>query len=191
MRLTAGDSRPKASSDSIDRALGSPGAALLICIASGALAAGIDATLHLPLGLPGHRGLTLMALLVTARCATRRPWAATLAASSAAIAAATPAFGMTPSAPWLYLLSGLVLDALCLDARTWRGSTWFLAVAAGLGNAAKAIALWVTGDVAVGHGLWHAHGLAFSLLSHLAFGSLGGLVAAQLWSTAKKRPRTE
>jgi hypothetical protein len=179
------------SSSNTDRAVESLGAGMLVCIAIGVAAVGIDATLRLPLGLPGHRGLTLMALLVTARCVTHRPWAATLAASSAAVAALTPALGLTPLAPWLYLLSGLVLDGLCLGARAWRGSIWFLTVAAGLGNAAKAIALWLMGDVVVGHGIWLAHGLAFSLLSHVAFGCLGGLVAAQLWSTTSKRSRTE
>ena len=191
MRRTAGDSRRKTSSGNIERALESPGAGVLICIAIGVLAVGIDATFHLPLGLPGHRGLTLMALLVSARCVTHRPWAATLAASSAAVAAATPALGLTSLAPWLYLLSGLVVDGLCLGPHAWCGSVWFVTVAAGLGNGAKAIALRLMGDVAAGHGVWQAHGFAFSLLSHLAFGCLGGLIAAQLWSTTRTRPRTE
>lgn len=191
MRLMAGVSPRKASSGNIERAAGSPGYGVLFCGAAGLLAVAVDAAFHLPLRLPGHHGLTQMALLVMAQCVTRRPWAATLAAATSAAVAAVPALGFSPAAPWLYLLSGLVIDGLCLGARAWRRSVWFLAAAAGLGNAAKAVGLWLMGDLVAGHGVLPVNGFAYSLLSHAAFGCAGGLIAAQLWSATRKMHRPD
>jgi hypothetical protein len=191
MWLMAGASRPRASSSSIERVAASTGGSALFCVATGLIAVAIDAAFHLPLRLPGHHGLTQMALLVAASCITRRPWAATLsAASSAAAVAGLSGLGVSPLTPWLYLLSGLVVDGCCLGAQAWRDSVWFLAAAAALGNGAKAVALWLAGDVVAGHGVLPLNGFAYSLLSHLAFGGIGGLIAAQLWSATRKRLRS-
>ncbi|MDE2166129.1 MAG: hypothetical protein KGJ66_07310 [Alphaproteobacteria bacterium] len=186
-----GASHLKASSSSIERIAASAGASALFCIATGLIAVIIDAAFHLPLRLPGHHGLTQMALLVAAACVTRRPWAATLsAASSAAAVAGFAGLGFSPLTPALYLLSGLAVDGCRLGLRTWRDSVWLLAAAAALGNSAKAVALWFAGDVVSAHGILTLNGFAYSLLSHLAFGGIGGLIAAGLWSATRKRLRS-
>jgi hypothetical protein len=191
MRIMIGVSRRRASSSNIDEPAASAGHSLLICIATGLFAVAIDAAFHLPLKLPGHHGLTQMAFLIMAQCVTRRPWAATASAAASAGVAAIPALGFSPLAPWLYLLSGLVIDGLCSAAGAWRAHVWFWGLAGGLGNAAKAIGLWLLGDVASSHGILLVNGLAYSLLSHLAFGCAGGLIMAQLWFSARKPRRPD
>jgi hypothetical protein len=180
MGVTAGASRRSILSNSIERASASSGAAALFCAGTGVAAVAIDVVFHVPLHLPGHHGLTQMALLIIASCVTRRPWAATLSAATSA-ALAVPLFGLSPLAPSLYLLSGLVIDGLCLAGRSWRESVWFLAALGGVGNGAKAIEHWLLGGIVAGHGHLMAAGFAFSMFSHVAFGVAGGLLAAQLW----------
>jgi hypothetical protein len=183
MRITAGESRRNISSGSIEHA----GAAALFCILTGAVSVGIDVAFHIPLHMPGHHGLTQMALLVIAALVTRRPWAATLSALSSA-ALAVPVFGLDPLAPSLYLLSGVVVDALVFAGRAFANRAWFWGILGGLGNLAKAIELWVMGSATHGHlhlGSLVLSGVGFSLISHLVFGAVGGWLAAQIWLSSK------
>ena len=112
MKVTTGESRQRISSGSIEHA----GVAALFCVFTGAISIGINVAFHIPLHMPGHQGLTQMALLVIAAVVTRRPWAATLSGLSSA-ALALPAFGLDPLAPSLYLLSGVVIDVLVFAGR--------------------------------------------------------------------------
>jgi hypothetical protein len=146
---------------------------LLICIAIGTAAAAFDMLVRMPLHLPGHRGLVGMAILVVARVLTRQPWAASATAATSAVIVAAPVISARPSAAMLYVVSALVLDAACMLFAAWRERVWFLALAAGLANGAKAVALWLLGDrIAAGFGVQFA--------SHIGFGLCGGLIAAQL-----------
>jgi hypothetical protein len=191
MRPMAGVSRRRISLSSIESATASLGGGLLFCCATGSIAVAIDVAFHLSLRLPGHHGLTQMALLIMARCVTRRSWAATMSATTSAAIASVPFMGFSPTAPLLYLLSGLVIDGVCLMCWAWRDRIWFLGAVAGLGNGVKSIELWLLGDIARGHGVLLINGLAYSLLSHVAFGLAGGLIAAQLWSWTNKLRRTD
>jgi hypothetical protein len=179
MATATGVSRARTSSSAIDAAAASWRRGLLICLALGIAAAAFDMLVRMPLHLPGHRGLVGMGILVLARMLTRQPWSAGATAATSALIVASPIVSARPSAAALYLVSALVLDAACLLFATWRERVWFLAIAAGLGNGAKAVALWLLGDrIAAGFGV--------QLVSHIGFGLCGGLIAAQLWVVTKR-----
>jgi hypothetical protein len=178
MATATGASRARTSSNAIDAAA-SWRRGLLICSALGVGAAAFDMLVRMPLHLPGHRGLVGMGILVLARVLTRQPWSASATAATSALIVAAPVISARPSAAMLYLVSALVLDAACLLFATWRERVWILAIAAGLGNGAKAVALWLLGDrIAAGFGV--------QLASHIGFGLCGGLIAAQLWVVTKR-----
>jgi hypothetical protein len=178
MATATGVSRARTSSSAIDAAA-SWRRGLLIWSALGVGAAAFDMLVRMPLHLPGHRGLVGMGILVLARMLTRQPWSAAATAATSALIVASPIVSARPSAAALYLVSALVLDAACLLFATWRERVWFLAIAAGLGNGAKAVALWLLGDrIAAGFGV--------QLASHIGFGLCGGLIAAQLWVVTKR-----
>jgi hypothetical protein len=179
MAIATGASRARTSSSAIDAAAAPWRRGLLICVSLGVIAALFDMLVRMPLHLPGHRGLIGMGILVLARVSTRQPWSASATAATAALIIATPVISARPSAAMLYLLSALVLDAACLLLALWRERVWFLALAAGLGNGAKAVALWLLGDrIAAGFGV--------QLASHIGFGLAGGFIAAQLWAMTRR-----
>jgi hypothetical protein len=179
MAHVIGASRARTSSSSTELVARPFGASLLICTGLGGVSAVFDMLERMPLHLPGHRGLTGMGILVIARCLTRQSWSASATAAASALIVAMPFAGEHPRAAMLYLLSGMVIDATCALFSTWRDRVWFLALAAGLANGTKAIALWLLGDrIAVGFGV--------QLVSHIGFGLCGGLLAAQLWAMTKK-----
>jgi hypothetical protein len=178
MATATGVSRARTSSSAIDAAA-SWRRGLLICSALGVGAAAFDMLVRMPLHLPGHRGLVGMGILVLARVLTRQPWSASATAATSALIVAAPVISARPSAAMLYLVSALVLDVACLLFAAWRERVWFLALAAGLGNGAKAVALWFLGDrIAAGFGV--------QLASHIGFGLCGGLIAAQLWAVTRR-----
>jgi hypothetical protein len=179
MATATGVSRARTSSSAIDATAASWRRGLLICVSLGVIAALFDMLVRMPLHLPGHRGLIGMGILVLARVSTRQPWSASATAATSALIVAAPVISARPSAAMLYLVSALVVDAACLLFATWRERVWFLALAAGLGNGAKAIALWLLGDrIAAGFGV--------QLASHIGFGLCGGLIAAQLWAVTRR-----
>jgi hypothetical protein len=152
MDAVTGAWRRRISSSSTEPAASSLVTALLICAGSGTLLVAIDTAVRVPLRLPGHMGLTSMALLVMARCLTRQSWGASAAAATAALISLTPVVAARPGAALLYLLPGLVIDACCRLLPAWRERAVFLAAAAGLANGSKAVALWLAGGVGGGHG---------------------------------------
>ncbi|MGE3500086.1 MAG: hypothetical protein AB7N53_19670 [Candidatus Binatia bacterium] len=135
------------------------------------------ASIHLPLKLPGHHGLEWMALLMFARVVARSPWAATVAATSAAGLSYVPVWGFHETTIGLsYLLSGIIVDAGFRLLRTQRAA--LLACLAALAHAAKPLWKWAAASgLGVHFGSIEA-GVAYALICHLAFGAVGGMAGA-------------
>lgn len=135
------------------------------------------AGINLPLKLPGHHGLEWMALLMFARTVAPSTWAATVAATSAAGFASVPVWGFHESTIGLsYLLSGLVVDSLYRVIRL-HGVT-FAACCAAVAHAAKPLWKWAAvSGAGASFGSIEA-GVGYALLTHLAFGLVGGAAGA-------------
>lgn len=180
MTHSIGGSPRKTFFPATDALAGSLPVGLGFCIAAGVAAGISELYLHLPLHLPGWRGLFSMALLVLARRLSGLPWGASAAGFAAALTCL--ALGGVPRFGTLALLApGLMIDACCLALTKKRpdaaGAAALLAFAAGLGNVVK---FALGGALIVGSvGLAHRSGggLLLPWMSHLGFGFCGGLLA--------------
>ncbi|WP_375789626.1 hypothetical protein ACE10Z_21265 [Bradyrhizobium sp. Pha-3] len=172
MTTLTGNSRQKTFSGSSEAAVGAL-TGFGVCLVAGGLVWAVDAWLRLPLHLPGWRGLIVMAILVTARGVTGLPWAASAAVCSAAVVGFA-AGNIGPHGILIYVLPGLIIDALGLIGPAWRSSLLRIGLSAGVANAAKFI-----GILAFGAG-FRGVGLLMPLSSHFLFGVAGGVIAAVL-----------
>lgn len=179
MQNTTGESWQRTLSNATDdeATLTWPVALFLLALGVGAVA--LPAVLRLPLRLPGHQGLIIMALLMAGRTGTRYRWATSVASVGAAATAALPLWGSTEPIGWLtYLLPGLLVDGALRVAPRWRASLPALALLAGVAHATKplvrvaisALTGWQFGSL--------QGGLAYPLATHLVFGLIGGLLGA-------------
>ncbi|HKJ08877.1 MAG TPA: hypothetical protein VKA76_07315 [Gammaproteobacteria bacterium] len=182
-RLRVGALHPSPSSKPTDRA---PARGLLPVLALGAGAALLAGAFRWPLHVPGHQGLTLMAMLMFARCAWPRRWGATVFALGAMAVASTPlVHGHDPLVPLYYLTVGIAVDLLMgMPARLRRHGA-VLGLVGALAYATKALLQW---SLALRLGTVHAFAafpFAHVLLAHLLFGFVGALVGA--WAGTRTR----
>jgi hypothetical protein len=159
---------------------------LLWLLSLGVGIAFLERRFNWPLQMPGHHGIEVMALLMLGRLSCSNRWSATIVAASTAVAA--PALGADhgPLMPLFYLLPGALLD---LGYRLRPGTRLFvlyLPLVSALAWASKP-ALRVLANVSMGmqFGSLRA-GPVYPILTHLAFGFVGGLVAVLLWRMTER-----
>lgn len=182
-RLRVGALLPNLSSKPTDR---TPAGDWLALLALGAAAAALAAAFRWPLHVPGHQGLTWMAVLMFARCAWPRPWGATLCAAGAMAAASVPFLhGHDPLVPVYYLTTGMGVDLLMQLPARLRGRLGTLGLIAAAAFATKPIIQWYL--AAHLKGVQGSALFAFShvLAAHAVFGFVGGLAGA--WAGTIKR----
>lgn len=134
----------------------------------------VSADIRMPIGLPGHRGLIWLTLLVAVGLATRR--AETVLSVGAASTVATLVLHTAPG-PWAsarYLGAAVLLYALLVTAAA-RRRRWLIAL-----TAAPIHLVALAGSVAALIGGGHLYllatvGLGQKALFHLGFGLLAGL----------------
>lgn len=137
------------------------------------------ADIRMPLGLPGHRGLIWLTVLVAVALMTHRR--ETVIAVGAASTAATVMMHVAgPSGSARYLMAGVLLYAVAA-VPVVRRRRWFLVLAA-----APIHLVALAGSISVGIG----EKVLFHLAFGLAAGLLGGAVAfgmgERLWGTRRK-----
>ena len=176
-----------ARSSSLAAAAGAPG--LLGCVGVGLLAGLLTAfmdSLHLHLGLPGHKVLFWMPPLIIARLVLRHPIGATAGAGATAIAClgcgANIAGG--PAYVPLIVLAGSVLDAAAGLAERRRLSFWLVIPLLGAAGAAGAMLCAVkrlAEPLLKTHLLWSLiPDPAASVIIYAFFGLLAGLLGAAI-----------
>lgn len=155
---------------------------LLGLLLLGVLVALLHAKLRYGLGLPGHHGLEWMTAALFARFISPRNWSALAVGCGAAAGEmifAADLLHLAKSVP-LYLVCGALVDLLYRGLpQTLRGVAAAAAIGA-LAHSAKAL-LQLGAVLAFGAELGLArHGLLFPLLTHAAFGLVGGACGAVL-----------
>ncbi|WP_414688972.1 hypothetical protein [Mycobacterium sp.] len=138
------------------------------------------ADVRVPLGLPGHRGLIWLTLLVAVALVTHR--AQTVVAVGAACTIATVMVGGATN-PWTdsrYLAAAILLYAVT-EVATRRGRRWLIAPAAApihlVALAAPVVALIERGRLSA----VVSTGMVEKMVYHLVFGLIAGLLA---WALA-------
>lgn len=162
--------------------------AVLILLTIGAMLAysRIGAGWHLH--LPGHQGLIRITVMLLAARGFGLPWSATtIAAGAGTVDWYMPAHALDPVTPLGYFLCGLVIDLSLRAAPAWRGHAVFLAAVGAAASVSKPLTLWLIAAVSNLEFTSLSHGLAYPLMSHLAFGMGAGLFAAGLISVLTRR----
>jgi hypothetical protein len=99
----------------------------------GALAVLIRAKLRVPLQLPGHHGLEVMALLLIGRKLSNIPVAASISTGVAALFTFFPFMGFNdPFLPIVYVIMGATIDLLYKLIRLFRENIIFFTLMGGL-----------------------------------------------------------
>jgi ABC-type thiamin/hydroxymethylpyrimidine transport system permease subunit len=140
------------------------------------------AVLRLPIKVPGHAGVLWIAAMLVGRAAVRRPGSATLMGlvGGTLVAFLSPSDAGILFAVAKYVLPGIVIDLLSpLFGDHLERIPYAMVVGAAahaskvLVDTAQSLVAGVTGPLLVA-------GLTTTLLLHIAFGALGGLLAALL-----------
>jgi len=158
-------------------------AGLGVCILAGVAAALTDLYVHLPLHMPGWRGLLVMGCFIAARQVSGRTWGASAAAFAACLTSLALA-GPPRFTTLALLVPGLVIDLVYLLAPRFQKSVLLAGLAAGLANVAK-LAITFSGFAMVARNLTASAVLPWA--SHFAFGLLGGALAAIAVKTIKSK----
>ena len=148
---------------------------LVVLALFAALVALSKVVLRMPLRVPGHSGITWMAILLVGRGLVRRPWAGTVLGFVSGIIAVAVVGGREGLLLWLkYLAPGAMMDLAALMSREHLGHPFVGAVAGAIANAAKLVtSLLVSLALGVPTG-YLALGLGLSATTHVVFGALGG-----------------
>ncbi|HBS88806.1 MAG: hypothetical protein A2W91_03970 [Bacteroidetes bacterium GWF2_38_335] len=106
---------------------------VLFLILIGALAIVLRQKLRVPMNMPGHHGIEVMALFVIGRMTTRTSIAAGIATLSAAALMFMPFMGITdPFLPAFYILMGILIDVCFFAFARFNKSMVFFGLVGGL-----------------------------------------------------------
>jgi hypothetical protein len=154
----------------------------------GALAITIRARLRIPMNLPGHHGLEVMALLLIGRKSSALPVATSISTGVAALFILFPFMGFNdPFMPVVYLLMGAVIDVMYKRVRIFRDNILFFGLLGGIAYMIIPLSrifihfsgLHYYGSIARG-------GYLYPVATHFLFGAGGALLAAAIVFAAKK-----
>jgi len=159
--------------------------ALLLGLGAGIIL--LEMAFRTPLKLPGHHGLEAMALMMFGRLSSRYAWAATVVGASAGTTGLILGVGHGALMPLFYLLPGLLLD-LAFRLRPWsRNGLLLLSLIGGLAWTSRPLIRWLAAqglDLEFGS---LVNGLAWPVMTHLIFGTLGALAATAIWRQWQKK----
>ena len=176
-------SLPKASSASIKRLRQVNWLAIIALVGLGFCIALVQANLHLPLRLPGWRGIIWLGPIVATRLLSSSFGAASITSFSAAGFSLLFGVRNDPYDWFFYLVVGEVVDLAYRLGGRWRHSVFFWTIVGGLVHPIKPLARII---ISAG-GVWSygslSAGSIYPLVTHLLFGAIAGLVGAlaALW----------
>ena len=147
------------------------------------------AFLRVPLHVPGHTGVVVVALFVVAAGLIDRRGAATLVGLLAGLLAAVFGLGAVPLVTWIkYVAMGLTVDVGLLMIPGLLGRKAALVVVGAFANLAKlsaAVAIGLLLELPLGFLFW---GLGYAATTHVVFGAIGGLLGFYVVRELRKVP---
>lgn len=158
---------------------------IFLLVSAGAFAVFLHHKLRIPLNIPGHHGLEFMAIFVLLRMSSGIRFAATLATLGVGIMLLIPGVGASnPFHSLGYLLPGLVLDASYHFNRKQSLQLLVITLSAGLAYMSIPLSrLLVQLLTAYTSPAFIKFGAAYTILSFMFFGMLGGAVGYGLYHT--------
>jgi hypothetical protein len=161
---------------------------VLILMLFGAAAILLRAYLRIPLNLPGHHGLEVMAMLLIGRKISDLPFAASISTVTAALIIFLPLPGLKdPFLPFIFLLMGAVIDLIYRFISRFQENIFLFGILGGIAYfmipLSRLILFTLTGYP---YESFVKFGFAVPLASHFVFGALGGMLAYGIVKTTEK-----
>jgi len=153
---------------------------ILILSGIGVLAIVLRAKLRIPLNMPGHHGLEVMALLIAGRSLSNLKPAASISTLAASLMILIPFMGFKdPFLPIIYIALGFTLDFLFVKFKKWSKNVAFLALIGGISYMIIPVSRLLISLVS-GYQFSSIlkHGALATIALHFAFGLLGALIGA-------------
>lgn len=145
--------------------------------------------MRLPLHVPGHSGVVIVALFVVGAGLIGRRGAATLIGLLAGVLAVLFGLGQVALVTWVkYVAMGATVDIALLVMPGLMGSRIALIVTGVFANMAKLTAAVIVGlllELPLGFLVW---GLGYAATTHAVFGGIGGLLGFYLVRQLRKVP---
>lgn len=145
--------------------------------------------MRIPLHVPGHSGVVIVALFVVGAGLIGRRGAATLIGLVAGVLAVVFGLGQVPLITWIrYLAMGLTVDGLLLLMPGALERRAMLLIGGAFVNLAKLCSAVVVGlvlELPLGFLAW---GLGYAATTHAVFGAIGGLLGFYLVRELRKVP---
>jgi hypothetical protein len=165
-------------------------AEIIFLLAVGMVAVVLHSKLRFPMHLPGKQGLLFMALVISAKGLSGKPYAASLTCIGSATLLLMPGLGFhDPFMAVNYILVGGAMDAVYAFVSTRTSRLWIIAGATGLcWVLIPAFRLAMSYFVTMPMGAFRS-GIAYPFFTHLAFGLAGGFVAAGLLGLLERKGR--
>lgn len=144
---------------------------------------------HQHLHLPGHHALIELAILIGFRRAMPYPWSATIIGVGASGTALVSGLGSDALTPLYLLLAGPVIDVAFLAIPKSERRVFVFTLVGLIANGLKPVIGWSIVGLARIHVGSLAHGLAYPVATHIAFGACGGLLGAFLlrWHASRTK----
>jgi hypothetical protein len=154
----------------------------------GAFAIILRAKLRIPLNMPGHHGLEVMAILLIGRSVSKMSIASSISSMAAAMFIIFPFMGFKdPFLPVIYILMGISIDLMFRFIYNEKYKAITLALIGGIAYMLiplSRILIHIT--TAYPYQSLIKGGYVFPVFSHFLFGVLGALLASALIHTTKK-----
>lgn len=162
---------------------------LIILSLLGTLAVVLRAKLRIPLNMPGHHGLEVMAIFIGGRMFSKIPVAGSISSIAAALCMFFPFLGFKdPFLPMIYLFMGISIDILFYVSKKIGTNVLVFALIGGLAYMIiPAIRLLLFSAGAFEYMLFIKRGFIIPFISHFAFGFAGGLTAATILFLSRKK----
>lgn len=160
---------------------------LVVLALFAALIALSKAVLRVPIHVPGHTGITWMAILLVGRALVRRRWAGTMLGLVSGIIAVALVGGREGLLLWVkYLTPGMVMDLAAFLSAERLGNPIVGAIAGAVANTAKLVTSLIV-SLALGIPTGYiALGLGLSATTHVVFGALGGWLGATVFALLQR-----
>lgn len=162
---------------------------LIILSLLGALAVVLRAKLRIPLNMPGHHGLEVMAILLIGRQLSKISIASSISSLVAGLFIFFPVFGFKdPFLPLYYVIMGISIDILYYFLIKTKINFLTFSLIGGLAYMLIPLCrLFILFLLEYEYVSFIKHGFVIPLISHFIFGFSGGLAAFGLVNFSKKQ----
>jgi len=163
---------------------------VIFLLSAGMVAVLLHSRLRFPMHLPGKQGLLFVAIIVTSRGLSRWPFATSIACLGSATLLLMPGLGFhDPFMAVNYILMGGLMDFVYKQISGTTSRIWIITGATGLCWVLIPLFRLAVSPFAVVPMGAFSSGIAFPVITHLAFGLAGGLLSAGLLGLLNKKSR--